>query len=249
MTPPKEVVAVIMALIKQHGLDGKLDKQELLAFTGVCLQEFENEREVAAKSLGDWPSRESVLEFYEREQAKEIEDVTDQVDTSRSTVDIGDLKGVPFSASMWEVVKESRFVGHLGKLDDVANWYALKWGNPKEGTKAIDAYRILQRCDREAIGCKNQPSSYPDWVVVTQAFGKKQPVRFSSEVIMCENAKCPSEGRYFNEAEAFYLFAKQSLWRRLLGLPSIYVCPYCGGRKVKPLVPGRVDDDRGERHY
>ena len=241
---PEQIVDAILVLIKQHGFDGRLDKQELVALTGVCLQEFERELELAAKFLGESPSRESLLDFYQTERAKETQELGDQVDTTRSTVDIGKLKAVPFSPAMWEVVKESRFVGHLSKLDEVNKYFALKWGNPAEGSSSIDAYLRRQRRDDEAMACKNPPSSYPDWEVYNRPSGEKQPVRFRSDLIMCENAGCSSEGRFFNEAEAFYLFAKQSLLRRLLARGSFYICPYCGGTKVRPLLPGRVDEPR-----
>lgn len=236
-------LAAIMDLMKVHGLDGTLDKDQIVALSGVCLHEFDKETELAAKFLGESPSRESVLKFYKAERAKEATEVGAQVDTSRSVVDIGKLKGVGFNNTMWDVVKESRFLGHIANLDAVGNYYAAKWGKRSEGTHAIDLALILQRCDEEAFNCKNPPSSYPDWVVVTQAFHKKQPVRFQCDTVMCEKSDCSSKGQFLNEAESFYLFAKRPLWRRLLGRGSFYVCPYCGGTKVKPLLPGRVDED------
>src|SRR5262249_27772565 len=161
--------AAIMELIKVHGFDGKLDKQELLALTGVCLEEFDKEAELTAKFLSQSPSRESVLEFYKTERAKETVELGAQVDTSRATVDIGKLKSVRFTKAMWEVVRESRVLGNMGNLDLVSKYYAAKWGKRSEGIHAIDLALILQRCDEEALNCKNPPSSYPDWVVVTQA--------------------------------------------------------------------------------
>lgn len=83
---------------------------------------------------------------------------------------------------------------------------------------------------------KNPTSSYPDWNVYNHPSGQKQGGRFLIDTLQCENRDCISRGRGVSEHEAFYLFSKQSFLKRVSGAGSLYVCPYCGGKKMKPFA-------------
>jgi len=128
-----------MLLGKQKGLDQKLSMDETVALLGICGQEMRKEFEVAVTFLSKSPGKESVMDFYKTEGAKEADQVMAAVDTSSSTIDIGDLRGVRFTPPMWEVVKGCRLAGHFAKLDIIADYYMSRWGDSVDGTFSIDA--------------------------------------------------------------------------------------------------------------
>lgn len=80
---------------------------------------------------------------------------------------------------------------------------------------------------------RNDPGYYSDWNVYNDPSGQKQLGRFRTDAIVCTNPQCSSQGEIINEREAFYLFAKQGIFKRLklIYLPSrlksLYVCPFC----------------------
>ncbi len=92
---------------------------------------------------------------------------------------------------------------------------------------------------------KNDPSHYPDWNVYNDPSGQKQPGRLRTDAIICRDSQCLSQGEIISEREAFYLFAKQGILKRLKPvflpskLKSLYVCPFCG--KSDTLHPANND--------
>jgi hypothetical protein len=63
----------------------------------------------------------------------------------------------------------------------------------------------------------------------------KQSGRYLTDMLLCENPKCPSGRKPISEQEAAYLFAKQPLWRLFLWKGSIYICPFCHGSSLIPF--------------
>lgn len=93
--------------------------------------------------------------------------------------------------------------------------------------------------ETEKLLYKNPPTHYPDWDIYNDPSGQKQGGRYRSDVLICNNEKCSSEGRLISEREAFYHFAKLSFWKRLSGgISRLCVCPFCGGKDLRPLVSG-----------
>lgn len=92
--------------------------------------------------------------------------------------------------------------------------------------------------DGKRLAGDRPPSNYPNWERYYPKSGVKQAGRFRSDILICENPACPSEGRFVSEKESFYLFATQPLWRRILGFGSLYQCPLCRGKRLKPPVEG-----------
>lgn len=139
-------------LVKHEGLDGKLSEHEIAALAGVCHREISKELEIAAEFLRASPAKDSVMDRYERERAKEARQIMVEVETRSSTIDIGTLRGIRFTAPMWEVVKGCRVAGHFAKLDALANYYASRWGNPTDGTFSIDAHVNRPTSGAGAVG-------------------------------------------------------------------------------------------------
>lgn len=81
---------------------------------------------------------------------------------------------------------------------------------------------------------KHDPSYYSDWKVYNEPSGQKQAGRLRTDIVVCSNLQCQSQGEAISEHEAFYLFAKQGFFKRLKPvflpsrLKSLYVCPFCG---------------------
>ena len=82
---------------------------------------------------------------------------------------------------------------------------------------------------------KNPPSYYSNWNVFNDPSGQKQPGRYETDVLICENNRCPSAGKGISEQEAFYLFAKQPIWKRIGHAKKLYICPFCRGKDLRPL--------------
>ena len=85
---------------------------------------------------------------------------------------------------------------------------------------------------------KNPPSHYPDWNAFNDPSGQKQDGRFVSDYLVCDNDNCPSEGKVISEKEAFYLFAKQPLSKRISSSSTMCICPFCGGTEVQDFPFG-----------
>lgn len=79
---------------------------------------------------------------------------------------------------------------------------------------------------------KKDPREYPDWEIYNEPLGRKQPGRKHSDVLVCENPSCPSGG-HVSEHEAFYTFAKQSIFIRMFSGGNLYICPFCKGTKLR----------------
>jgi len=106
------------------------------------------------------------------------------------------------------------------------------------GTKK--SQNIHMSDDTTELLYKNTPHHYADWNVYNDPSGQKQGGRFRSDVLLCNNNKCPSKGRFISEREAFYLFAKQPIWKRLSGgIAGLCICPFCGGKDLEPITPGK----------
>src|SRR4051812_17403639 len=133
MSPDHIMEQTFIPLVKQQGLNGALSNDEILALFGVCQREISTELAIAAQFLSRSPSRESVMEFYKTEKTKDAHEIMSAVDTSPPSIDIGPVRGVRFTPPMWEAVRGCRVAGHFGKLDELANFYASRWGSPDRG--------------------------------------------------------------------------------------------------------------------
>lgn len=91
-----------------------------------------------------------------------------------------------------------------------------------------------QSTESSWTGYKHPPSYYPDWNNYNPPSGAKQRGRYLIDGLECEDRSCLSRGRGINEDEAFYLFAKMSFFKRAMN-GGLYVCPFCGGNKLKPF--------------
>lgn len=87
---------------------------------------------------------------------------------------------------------------------------------------------------------RGSPDEYPDWEQFNPpqtwpsagSAKEKQAGRFRFDILDCQGC-----GEVVSEHEAFYLFARQPFWKRLLGRGSLYVCPKCGGRQLTCALP------------
>jgi hypothetical protein len=138
MDPDRMIEETFSLLFKRQGLDGKLSKEEMVALLGICHREFAAEFEPATRFLDGSPDRQTVQSLYKSERAKDAHEIASRVDSSSSTMDVGDLRVVRFTAAMWEVAKGCRVAGYVAKLDALANYYSSRWGNPADGSFAID---------------------------------------------------------------------------------------------------------------
>ncbi len=91
---------------------------------------------------------------------------------------------------------------------------------------------------------KKHFKSYPDWDDFNPPSGEKQPGRFGTDAIQCQNPECPREGMLISEHEAFYFAAKKDnavskmsgkIAEIIIGAETeeiLYVCPFCGKSDV-----------------
>lgn len=147
------VEQTFITLVKQNGLDGELEKEELVALLGMSHRAVQAELEIAASFLERSPAQEEVVRIYKSERGKDAAAVMASVDTRSASVDIGTLRGVKFTPQMWEVVKGCRVAGHFAKLDMLANYYASKWGDPGDGTFSIDVQANSSTQQAAKSGC------------------------------------------------------------------------------------------------
>jgi len=92
---------------------------------------------------------------------------------------------------------------------------------------------------------KKDPKEYSNWEKFNPSSGYGQLGRFKTKILTFTNKACNRYNLEVSEEEAFYLFAKQSFFKRLkpIFLPSrlknLYVCPFC--KKADSLHPKNND--------
>jgi len=94
---------------------------------------------------------------------------------------------------------------------------------------------------------KKHFKSYPDWDDFNLPSGDKQPGRYKTDAIQCQNPECPREGMLISEHEAFYYAAKKDhspikiagkIVEFVIGEKIedvLYVCPFCGKTDVREI--------------
>ena len=95
---------------------------------------------------------------------------------------------------------------------------------------------------------KNHFKSYKNWDNFNPPSGIKHPYRYKNDAVQCQNSNCERESMLISEHEAFYYFAKKSVFKRIKikvvnyirfkkdkTNRRIYVCPFCKGDDIREI--------------
>jgi len=93
---------------------------------------------------------------------------------------------------------------------------------------------------------KKHFKTYKDWDYYNPPSGDKQPGRYRTDALQCQNPQCPREGMKISEHEAFYCYSKEGYFKKIYQRAkkimrgqktgkgnNFYICPFCGGDDVR----------------
>jgi hypothetical protein len=134
-----ELVEQMLEIESGKGRLVGLSSEQLGALRAACHVEADKLLAAARQLLETEPNRETVLAVYDAERSRETSNISDSIDKSEGRLGALGLSSVEFTSAMWDVVLGCAVAGHFGKMDLLADYFASRWGDPADGTHAIDA--------------------------------------------------------------------------------------------------------------